>query len=189
MTTHTHQTVRDILQANWESDLPDKVLDALRPLDGKPVTKRLLDKLPGGKEEWILERAYGMTQLKNRAYVDHSGSGKGGVSLLLDHREDAFPLDVARMVEKNPAYFSARVERNHARMEAMNTKPLLDAMANVMNRIEQAAAELIAAKEAFEVLTEYGKPFRPDNFDLERACGLRKESNGAARPWVEVHYP
>lgn len=170
---HTFNSVSELVFDNWESDLPDKVLAALRPLDGKPVTKRILDKLPGGKHEWILERAYGMTHIKNKAYVDSHGSQKGGVSLILDWREDAFALNVNFVEEKNPAYFSARRERNHARMEVRNNKQLLDEMAAIMNRIESAKAEFEAAKAEFKSLADYGEPFHQDYFELERACGLR----------------
>jgi hypothetical protein len=69
--THDFNTVSELIQDNWESEIPDRVLTALRPLDGKPVTKRLLDKLPGGKDEWILERAYGMTHIKNKVYKEY----------------------------------------------------------------------------------------------------------------------
>lgn len=169
---HTANTVADLIQEHWESDLPDAVLEALRPLDGKPVTKRLLDKLPGGKDVWILERAYGMTQIKNRVYSQSQGSAKGGISLLLAHREDAFPLDVNKVEKENPAYFSGRRERNHARMEARNNRELLQQMADVMNDAERAQAALANARKCFEALAGYGEPFSPDRYDLERACGL-----------------
>ena len=172
---HTFQTVSDLVQENWESDLPDAVLEALRPLDGKNVTTRILDKLPGGRDKWILERAYGMTHLKNKVYAFSQGSERGGVSLILDWREDSFPLDIRKVEEKNPAYFSARKERNHKRMEARNTKELLDKMATAMNRVEAAKAEFEKAKAHLESLTEYGAPFEPDRYAIEGACGLRDE--------------
>lgn len=168
---HTCNTVADLVQERWESEIPDTVLDALKPLDGKPVTKRLLAKLPGGETEWILERAYGMTHLKNRAYVKTQGNN--GISLLLDWKTDAFPLDVREVEKRNPAYFSARKERNHARMEVRHNRELLSKMATILNRIEQAQKEIADAKAEFEELVAYGKPFAQDRHALERACGLR----------------
>jgi hypothetical protein len=172
MKTHTFQTVADLLQENWESDLPDKVMEALRPFDGKMVTTRMLEKLPGGKGQWVLERAYGMTHIKNRDYWMTHGNAKNGVSLLLGHTEASFPFEWAKLAEKNPAYFSGRKERNHARMGARNTKDLLDRMAAAMNRVERANLELEAARKEFEELAGYGQPFAPDRYRLEDECGL-----------------
>ena len=169
---HTFQTVHDLVQENWESELPDRVLEALRPLDGKMITTRILDKLPGGKEVWILERAYGMTHLKTREY--YNNGGMSGISLYLGYREDSFPLDIKYLEEKNPAYFSGRKRRNHTRMEVMNTKAELEQMAAVMNRIEQAKAELQAAFDEFDKLTDYPEGrFNQDRLKLEKACGMR----------------
>lgn len=172
---HTFNSVANLIQDNWESEVPDAVLEALRPFNGKPVTKRLLDKLPGGKDAWLLERAYGMTHIKNKIYAYSHGSEKGGISLLLDWREDAFALDVNKVEERNPAYFSGRRERNHKRMEARNNRELLQKMADVMNEAERAQRALANAKEHFKALAGYGEPFSPVQYELERACGLREE--------------
>jgi hypothetical protein len=168
---HTFNSVADLLQTHWESDLPDTVLDALRPFDGKPVTTRLLNKLPGGKDEWRLRREYGMTHLENNAYW--RSSGNTGISLLLDWRTDAFLLNIANVEKNNTAYFSARKSRNHSRMEARNDKQLLDQMAATLNAVETAQKQLAAAKAQFEKLTDYGAPFAADKYELERVCGLR----------------
>lgn len=175
--THTYNTVAELLQERWESDFPDKVIEALRPLNGKPVTKRLLAKLPGGAENWRFTHVAGMTYLENRAYwmSQEEQWGKGAIRLLLDWRTDAFPLDVNAVIERNPTHFKGRYERNHARMEAKHDRKILERMAAVMNKAERARQTLADAKAEFEEIAGYGKPFNPDYYELERACGLREK--------------
>jgi len=177
---HTHQTVHDIIQGEWESELPDKIMEALRPFDGKPVTTRILAKLPAdnGGGEWRLRRQYGMTHLENAAYG--KGDYKHGVSLLLDWKENSFPLEWAKLEERNGAYFSGRRERNHARMELMNTKGRLDAASTAMNRIEAAIEALWNAHA--DLSKAIGEALSgSDKYDIERACGWRDEKGETVR--------
>jgi len=89
------------------------------------LSTRVLDKMPGGKAVWRLRKEYGMTHLETLTYTRSGGSE--GMSLLLDWKVTSFPVDVKAIEERNAAYFSARRQRNHSRMEAMNTKSRLDA--------------------------------------------------------------
>lgn len=169
---HTRQSVSDFLLERTESDLPDKILECLRSYTGKAVTTRILDKLPGGKNEWRLRRQYGMTHLENNAYWRSSGSAEGGISLLLAHTEASFTFDANDMVQRNAAYFSARKERNHTRMEARNDAAKLDRMAAVLNRIERATQELQNAWADLDTLTEYNEPFAADKYAFQRLVGV-----------------
>jgi hypothetical protein len=172
MTTNTMHTVSELIQDRWESEEPDRVIQALTPLNGKPCTKRILDKLPGGSERWRLRREYGMTHLVTLDYL-RSG-GNTGISLLLAHTEAAdFPIDTRDIEQRNPAYFDARRKRNHARMEARNTRETLQGVADAMNRVQRAKAELLAAIEQLETWTDYGQPAEQDKYEIQRACGLR----------------
>jgi len=168
---HTFNSVSELIRENWESEEPDKILQALRPMDGKQVTTRILDKLPGGKERWRLRRQYGMTHLEENSYWRTDGNH--GISLLMAHTEASFPLNVNELEQKNAAYFSGRRERNHKRMEASHTRELLEKMADAMNKIERAKAALQAGMAEFDALTAYGEPFSQDQYELERACGIR----------------
>jgi hypothetical protein len=170
---HTRHTLSDLIQQHWESDLPDQIIEALRPLNGKMITTRLLDKLPGGKEAWILSRNYGWTELDSRTY--RSSQGNKGVHLILARSEASVPLDLAVVESENPAYFDARRKRNHARMEARNDGGRLDALAATMNRIESLQAQLDSAVSDFDALTEYGTVFHQDMYTLRKACGLDKK--------------
>lgn len=179
---YTHQDIHDLIQNAWENDLPRKVEQVLRQNEGKMLTARILDKLPGGKDVWRLRREYGMTNIENRDYYLTHGNSKNGVSILCDWRIDSFPIETDKIVKNNAAYFEARDARNHARMESMNTKPLLDKMAAVMNKAERAWQQLQEAKAEFEELAGYGQPFAPDRYDLEKLCGLYESRDGWKPP-------
>jgi hypothetical protein len=170
----THQDIHDILQAHYESDLPDKVLACLLPHNGKLVGKNLLKSLPEVPGGWRIRRAYGMTHLESAPYMNGDLSNPKAVSLLLAHSEANVYVDTYSIEERNPAYFSGRRERNHARMEAMNTKHELDAMADAMTEASAALERFETAKARFAQLTACGKHFEPDSYELERACGLRE---------------
>lgn len=181
---HTFQTVYDLILEHRESDEPDAILEALKSFDGKMVSTRILDKMPGGKDKWILERRYGMTHIKSREYYNNGGNS--GISLLLAHTEASFPFNWNELESKNPAYFSGRRERNHARMEVMNNKEQLEKMASILNRIERAKSELIAAFAEFDTMTEYGAPFSQDNYELERACKMRVTPRGKSEERIQL---
>lgn len=187
MEKHTRDSVSELIFANWESDLPDRVLEALRPLDGKPITTRILAKMPALPESdgWRLRREYGMTHLQTLSYLRSDFRAKHAISLLLAHSEASVPLDCTYVVERNTAYFEARVRRNHARMEARNDRELLDVTAVVMNEIEIAIDRLHRVAEHFTKLTEYGTVLDPDRYTLARACGLM-DSDG--RPFINPQY-
>src|SRR5262245_32324940 len=66
---HTTASVAEILRKTIEPDSAEEALTALKKLDGQPITQRLLDKLPGGRVEWRLNKQLGDTELRNRAYT------------------------------------------------------------------------------------------------------------------------
>ena len=172
MRQHTIHTVSELVREQWESDFADKVADALRPFDGKMVTTRMLAKLPGGADAWRLRRQYGMTHLETTKY-DGGYLNGDGLSILLYHSEQSQPLDLRKVMEDhNPAYWDARRKRNHARMELINTREALQALADAMNAAEQAAARLEQAAAQIDRLTDYDELGSPDRYDIMRACGL-----------------
>lgn len=181
MKQHTRQSVHDLIQSRWESDLPDRVLQALRPHDGKPVTTRiektLANVFPTGDgkgtfHEWRIIRHYGWTSLQNTAYFSTHGCDRDGIDLTLVYSEASVPLDLAWTEAHNAAYFEARRARNHARMEAMNTAGTLDAVAAAMNAVEAAIEALTDAEHRLDDLTKHGETLDPDRYELHRACGL-----------------
>jgi hypothetical protein len=175
MKVHTRQTVHDLIQSQWESDLPDRVLVALAKFHGKNITTRIETHLntdmPG--HEWRIFKHYGWTSLQNEAYWRHDGKDrKDGIDLMLVRSEASVPLDLTWVERENAAYFDARKTRNHARMEAMNTRGTLDALALAMNNAERAIELLTDAKNRLDDLTKYGETLNPDRYTFQRACGL-----------------
>jgi hypothetical protein len=177
--TFTAASVREFIAQRMESDLPDRVIEALRPFNGKPITTRLLAALPalpdGGK--WYLKRQYGWTALESSTYCTPKGyADKTSISLILTRTEASVPLDVEYVAGnvpmggatygENAAYFAARRERNHKRMEASNIIEECSRAARILNRYQAAVEELEAARVEFEELTEYSGYFNPDNYAL-----------------------
>lgn len=161
---HTIHTVAALIKSRWESDEPDQVLHALRAFDGKNITTRMIDKLPGGKERWYLRREYGMTHICTRDY-GRSG-GEIGYSFMVAHTEASVPFSSVDFESRNACYFSARRERNHKRMEAVNDRDMLQEMADTLNDLDSAQRALTMASERFDVLTGYDATFSPDRFAL-----------------------
>lgn len=172
MRVHTRDSVSELIFSRWECDLADRVLEAIRPFEGKPITTRMLAKLPAlpDGDSWRLRRQYGMTHLETLTYA--TGTGRHRFSILLAHSEAAVPLDLAYVLEHNPADYRGRFERNHARMEARNDRALLEAVAGAMNDAERAIVALERAQDRLRTLTEVGSPAGPERYELERACGL-----------------
>jgi len=167
---HTPTSLTTLIANHLEPDHADRVLAALKPLDGQLITTRLLDKLPGGRVEWRLTRDMGYTKVANRAYKHHRAEG---IELMLARSEGSVPLDVAWVERENPHQFAGRRERNALRAQAMANKEALAKLAAVMNELEDLQKRVAAAKVTFAAYTGDNTPYRVVRYELERACGLR----------------
>lgn len=178
MKKHTAKTIAAIIAANLESDLPDRVIEALRPYDGKNITTRILDALPPlpNGATWRLIRNYGWTCLQTSTYCTPQGyADKTSMDLILTRTEASVPLDLAYVAgenkEKNSygencAYFSARRERNAARHQAMSDPEMLKKSATALNKYTAAIDALAAARAELDEITEYGTPMHPEQYTL-----------------------
>ena len=177
----TAGAVRDIIAQTWESDLPDRVIEALRPFDGKNITTRILSALPAlpNGATWRLRRQYGWTSLQTSTYCTPQGYADGtSLDLILARSESSVPLDLnyvagnvplgGNSYGENTAYFSARRERNAARLVAQNDGALCQKTADILNRYAAALAELAAARHDLDEITSYGPPLDPVKYDLRR---------------------
>ena len=175
----TGSMVREIIGKNMESDLPDRVIEALRPYDGKNITTRMIEKLPalpnGGK--WYLIRHYGWTSLQTSTYGKSEGyAGGTSLDLILARSEASVPLDVDYVAGKKPlgnnkygencSYFSARVERNEARKKAMADVALLEATGEAMTNYKASIESLRVARETLDNMTDYGTSLHPEQYTL-----------------------
>ena len=172
-TAITASDVQATLQAHRESEEPEVVLAVLRAEDGKPLTKRLLPKLPGGEERWLIRQVAGMTCLEDRDYL-HS-QGKEGFHFLLAYQLKNVKIDAAWVEEHNAAYFGARRARNERRDAAARDPALCAGMADAMNAYAAAKVALTDAKARLDEFTDLDAEFAPDRYDWERLCGARDE--------------
>ena len=171
--THTIKTVRDFVLSHRESDEPDEVLAVLRANDGKPLTKRLLAKLPGGEARWSISQFATMTHLETHDY--RRSGGNTGIHLLMAYEVKNVTIDTGWVEERNPGYFAGRRARNALRDAAADDPGLLQAMADTLNSYEAAKAKLDEAAKQLDAFTGYGQPFSADSYDWERLCGAREE--------------
>jgi hypothetical protein len=168
----TAADVRKVVEGEVESDTPDAVLAVFQAHDGKPFTRRLLAKLPGGESEWHIHQIAGMTSVQNKAYGREGA--KDGISLLIAYALKNITVDAKFLVERNAAYFAARVERNAWRAEMLAPKNAhkVVAMADVLNEVNAAKEKLRAAIALLETYTAHDGPFYADRYEfLTRVCG------------------
>jgi hypothetical protein len=183
--THTIQTVRAFLLSQRESDEPDEVLAILKAHDGKPFTKRILAKLPGGtkpisgmpiegQDRWTISQFATMTHLETRDY--RQTGGNTGIHLLMAYATTSVTINAAWVEENNPGYFKGRRERNAQRDNLTNgftRSTTLELMADRLNAYEDAKMKLDEAKKQLDALTE--TLFAADSYDWECLCGARED--------------
>jgi hypothetical protein len=172
---HTLETVRALLVSHYESNEPDEVLAVLKAHDGKQLTKRLLAKLPGGEERWLIRQVASMTSLEDRDYLQSQGNR--GIHLLIAYQTKNIMIDAEWIEKYNPAYFEGRRERNQKREAVVGDPVLLQSMADALNGYSTAKAKLEESAKRLDALTGYGGSFSPDSFDWERLCGAREEKS------------
>lgn len=164
--------VRDLVKSRVESDEPDAVLKVFQQDAGKPFTKRILAKLPGGEARWSIHQIASMTSIQDRTYRD--GRGERGFSFLVAYQLKNITIDPAVLVKQNTGYFEARERRNAERQELIKDEQLCGKMAEAMTAYNEAKAKLEEAMAALESLTEHGAPFAADRYEIEKLCGARE---------------
>jgi hypothetical protein len=170
-TQHTAQSIAAIIAKNIEPATADEVLAALRALEGHHITPRLLDRLPGGRVEWRLRRELGVTEIRNRAFLNDKATG---VSLTLA-RNDSDVLSAEFVERENPEHFKNRRDRNARREQALSNVALLERVALLFNELTTINEQRRLAMKQLAVFISHEGPLGPDKRDLERALGLRFE--------------
>lgn len=167
MITHTRESVRQLIESQVESDLPDRILEVLKPFHGKAITTRIEKAMNAanlGSVPWRIVRHYGWTSLQSQQKID----GRYSVDLTLVYSESSVPLDLAWVESHNLAYFDARRERNRRRIETINSSGTLSALALAMNDAEAAMVRYADVKSRYADLAKD----LPDDYELQKACGL-----------------
>ncbi len=147
---HTKESVAAVIQASVESNVPDLLLQELKPFDGKKITTRLEKVLP--HLNLYLSRQYGWTHLVTRDYLN-SGGNKG-FRIILARSEQSVPLDLAWVEAENPSHFAGRRARNEERLKTLSNPMQLQAIAGAMNAVEQARGALKQAEATFEEMSD-----------------------------------
>jgi len=169
---HTAESVRAHLESQLENEaLPDAVLEVFRREAGKPFTKRILAKLPGGEDAWRISQVANMTSIATADYIRTQGNE--GHSFLVAYAIKNIEIDPAFLEESNARHYSARIARNAKRREAMASLELRDKLARALNEVSVAFLELERTKREVESLTEYGGPFESFRFSWEKVAGLK----------------
>jgi hypothetical protein len=167
----TVETVRSILTTRMESEVVDEILAILKTMDGKPLTKRILPKLPGDEERWCITQSAGMTSLEEKSY--RRTSGNTGVSLLMAYATANVVIDAKFVEERNPAWFEGRRERNAERRRALEMPAVLALAESLLNDVIRARAALAAAEARLSALTSYKEPLSADRYaweELTKSC-------------------
>lgn len=181
--------LQQLLEQEWEDDLPDQVLEVFRRHDGKRLTVHLLKDLPGltasgsqppeakpiskGEERWRLTHGVGMTQLQEWSYC--RTQGREGYNFLLAHTEKNVIVSAHDLQQLNKGYFAGRVERNALRLEAKNDPVLQGMMVEAINEVLSLNAKLRMAEQQLAHLTTGDGIFSPDRYLWESISEGEKE--------------
>lgn len=164
----TETAILAYLTQSHEPDEPVTAIMAfLRSIDGKPLTARHLPAIQKIDPTCRIDKStMGATRIEWGRYGVNGG--RTGGSLLIHYVNESAPRVVnANDIEaRNPAYFAARIERNHARMEAQNDRDALRKLANAVDTLK-------AARATIDAMTDVGQPFDPIRYDIEALAGLR----------------
>jgi len=184
----TAAIVRELVLSRLESEEPDAILAIFRAQDGKPFTKRILAKLPGGEARWHIDTIANMTHVSEREVQAreplveeaHRAVGRRPLErmrtrLLVAHRVSGITIDAEALFKLNASYFEGRIARNAKRRAAATDEALCGKLADALNRYVAARAECDAAERTIRSFIGYGEPFSPDDYEIERDCGMREE--------------
>lgn len=165
----TIETVVAMLNARIESEEPEQILEVFKKEAGKPLSKRILAKLPGGEDRWILGERYGSKELYDRAHL-RSGGNEGFCYTLSPgfRHTTGLKVDPVALEERNPTYFSGRRNRN-AKIRAMvNDRQALALLAQRMQHAVDAREVYTEALSRVQVLIGYDTNADPIRYDVQK---------------------
>lgn len=165
----TETAILAYLTQSHEPDEPVTAIMAfLRSIDGKPLTARHLPAIQKIDPTCRIDKStMGATRIEWGRYGVNGG--RTGGSLLIHYVNESAPRVVnANDIEaRNPAYFAARIERNHARMEAQNDR-------DALRKLADAVDALNAARKIINDMTEFGEALNVVRHDVRAMAGLDK---------------
>lgn len=149
----------DILIEGMEDmESPEAIYKVLLAHDGKALTKRLIPLLEAaGVSHPAIRKQYGMTHIEwGKYYGWGDQQEKDNGSLLIAHSEKNVVIEADKVKEKNPAYFSAAVERNEIREKFLKTDlpDRADSAVHAFLRARQELLDILDEDDVYQVLTE-----------------------------------
>lgn len=141
----TRQNLIDCIEAGREDPEGNRrVLGALRGHNGKKLDKRMIPALcEAAGCNVIIRRQYGMIHIESERYYREGHATGVRFTWLLAHSETLPEIDVADIVERNPAFFLAAEKRNAEREAAIADADMLDSMAETIDAYNKSRAELV----------------------------------------------
>lgn len=156
----TIEDVKDLIFKNIEDvDTPMMVIEALRPYEGKKITKKILEYV---KNVGIGQNYYPPSGYSDRYKLvictekkDYDFTiGCNGVS-------QNIKINIEYILQSNPAYFSAATKRNNDRASSLQNHEHLNKMAEIINTINKAVYN-------FKSMTKYGEELYTSRNDLRK---------------------
>lgn len=161
MSNSTEAKVRSVIESSMEDTAkPDAILAYLKAREGKPITKRDVDKLREllSDPTIYLSTRYGMTHLEWGGYYT-SGGNKGGC-LTIASEDKNVRIDSARIEERNIAYFAAAKDRNAKRVSMLADDDGVRTLAEAIDAHNDAV-------KTIKGLTAWDEPFYVARFYIE----------------------
>lgn len=173
-TTTTREVLRNAVEREQlRFDIASGVLALLRKHEGKKLTKRLLPAICEitGEDTWYSD-TYGLQALETRGY--RSSDGNGGMRFFLGHGEGCWVISGDVFEEKNCCYLAAaaaRISKNSALLAS-----------DWPERVDQAAAAVTAAQDAYRALAGMGST--SECLTIAKAHGFKSRDGRSTAGWV-----
>lgn len=158
----TANDIRNLVANNMESGTKDGltglILETLKPLQGKKITKRLataVEKVLGEEARVSYSKPDGWSGAELSVWGVEGRSYSNRLWLNFP-KEDTFDVDA--FMDRNPAYYRAADERNEKRRDQLVNDVWLQATANAVNRVRELREQLAAAEEVLNEVTAYPVP-------------------------------
>lgn len=139
----TVEKLQDLAKQNMEDTvMVARVLEALKPFQGKPINKKLGTAVQAALPEYTVSYQDNDKKLFNWVHIGIWGNGiphQERYSLTI-HVTPEF--DLAVFQEKNPAYFAAAIARNKRREQFIADTEKLAMLAELINQHNEATEKL-----------------------------------------------
>ena len=164
----TADQIREHIRSRMEdADTPRIIVEVLRQFEGKRLDKRVIDKMiERGVDRPVLRKQTTRApyRLVHIIWGDY-GVGNGGYLYVSHQNSGHVTIVTDDIIEHNPSYFDARVERNNKRQRIIDDPDALEMLATAMNNFA-------AAKQNLQNILAIDGTFDFDRYSLAELVGL-----------------